>query len=350
MAGKRQHDIPRFLLNGFASRTEGENSFVWCFRKDSQPFETNTLNIGLQKFFYGEPDADSLDALITNELEDKHAECVARVRKDRNLTSSSDEETLVEFVHSLALRTRNLRDILQKGVTAILNELYAVVSDADVARRQMLKEQEKNSPVWDKALTDYVRAKYGVQNRWLEKYLKWQENKDFKRWLTHGAEAHIQRQAALHKAQLTLLFDKLGEMARTSHNDALKKVFASSADDPAPRYNRYRELRWRVQRLHSASLILGDVAVLQFERHSGRFSAAFDGVKGDIILLPLSHDLLAVGVAEDTGKLPSPPSINRSSAELSLHFFVSSRNSEQEKDYQNLIGRSALRVPKIFNL
>ena len=126
-------------------------------------------------------------------------------------------------------------------------------------------------------------------------------------------------------------------------------MFQASADDLTPRYHQYCQLRWRVQSLDSGSLILGDVAVLQFDRNTGRFAAAFDGIKGDVILLPINYDLLVVGSREDSGKLPSPHVINRSSAELSLHFFISSRNSEQEVDYQNLLGCGTLRVPKIFD-
>lgn len=123
MSGKRQHYIPRLLLDGFATRTQGDNSFVWCFRKSGPPFETNTLNVGLQNHFYGESGQGSLDDFITNKLETKHSTCVSQLRKDRSVTSPADEETLMDFVHSLVLRTGNPRDTLQTGFTSIFNEL-----------------------------------------------------------------------------------------------------------------------------------------------------------------------------------------------------------------------------------
>jgi hypothetical protein len=68
MSGRRQHDVPRFLLNGFASKVvhgaEEDEYSVWCFRKGKPPFEPNTKNVGLQKFFYGESGKGSLDDLI----------------------------------------------------------------------------------------------------------------------------------------------------------------------------------------------------------------------------------------------------------------------------------------------
>jgi hypothetical protein len=100
--------------------------------------------------------------------------------------------------------------------------------------------------------------------------------------------------------------------------------------------------------LSKGSLILGDVAVLQFERRAGTFSPAFDGDKGDIILLPLSDDFIVIGNAEERGETFSSDDINRASAKLSQNFFVASQNSEREKVYQGLLGRDTFRAPKFL--
>lgn len=348
MSGKRQHYIPQFLLNGFKSRTKDKENFVWCFRKNGPPFETNTLNVGLQSFFYGESGKGSLDDFITNELETKYSTCVSQVRNARALNSSVDSETLVDFVHSLVIRTGNLRDTLTRGVSPMLNELQTTFTDARAARLQLLKEQRKNTPMWDKALTDYVRAKHGNLPRRQEKYVKKRENESFKRWLIHGAEAHIQQQVAFNKQNLSQTFGQLEEIAKTSHNNALREFLQPSTDTISLRYNRYRQLRWQVQSFERGSLILGDVAVLQFQRRAGTFSPAFDGDKGDIILLPLSDDLLVIGTTEEIGEALSPDGVNRASAKLSQNFFVASQNSEWEKVYQDLLGRDTFRAPKIL--
>lgn len=348
MAGKRQHYIPRFLLDGFASRIQGENSYVWCFRKDSPPFESNTEKVGLQNIFYGDPGTDSLDEFITNKLETRHSTCVSQVRHERRLTSSADAADLIEFVYSLVLRTGNLRDTMMRGFSSILNEMQATFTNAEATRLQLLKEQRKNTPMWNKALTDYVRAKYGNLPHRQEKYVKKREHESFKRWLIHGAEAHIQQQVALNQQKLAETFDQLEEMAKTSHNNALRKFLQPGADTVAPRYNRYHQLRWQVQSFQRGELILGDVTVLQFEHRIEKFSAAFDGDKGDIILLPLSDDLLVIGTAGEIGEMLSSDDINRASAKLSQNFFVASQNSEREKVYQGLLRQDTFRAPKIL--
>jgi hypothetical protein len=104
-------------------------------------------------------------------------------------------------------------------------------------------------------------------------------------------------------------------------------------------------MRWKVQIAEGEPLILGDVAVLQYERKTGKFSAAYDGINGDMVLLPISPQLLLVGILEDPGPLPSIAKINYHSAALSIHYFVSSRHSEREREYQEIIGNIAFEVP-----
>jgi Protein of unknown function (DUF4238) len=57
MAGTRHHIIPRFLLKGFASKVERDQTFAWVFRKGRIPFETNINNI-VENDFYGKEGAD----------------------------------------------------------------------------------------------------------------------------------------------------------------------------------------------------------------------------------------------------------------------------------------------------
>jgi hypothetical protein len=66
MAGNRQHIFPRFLLKGFASRVAGREVFAWVYRKEAKVFETNIINIGVEKNFYGREGDVSADAEITN--------------------------------------------------------------------------------------------------------------------------------------------------------------------------------------------------------------------------------------------------------------------------------------------
>ena len=234
MAGEKQHDLPRFLFRGFASRSNGKKAFTWQFRKDALPVEVSVVDIGHSKFFYDKPGPNTLDALITDE-ENKYGQVVARLRRERTFRSS-DEETLIEFVHNLVLRTRNLRDTLVTGFDSILNELYAVATNSDALRQQVLKEREANSKIWQETLKSYVKETHGVLPRQQRRYRERKESKEIKQWLQHGAEAHARKEAARHKTQLTPLLGQVEEIAKTTHNNALRKMLESdSKDDPTPR-------------------------------------------------------------------------------------------------------------------
>ncbi len=63
-----------------------------------------------------------------------------------------------------------------------------------------------------------------------------------------------------------------------------------------------------------------------------------------MIVLPISDTLLLLGSEEPNAKPPALDTLNHSSAELSLLFFVSSQNrAEYEGVYHGLVGRRAPR-------
>lgn len=53
---KRQHIIPKLLLNQFAAESRGEQAFVWRWTADGSSTLTNTRNVTVEKNFYGKED------------------------------------------------------------------------------------------------------------------------------------------------------------------------------------------------------------------------------------------------------------------------------------------------------
>ena len=90
-------------------------------------------------------------------------------------------------------------------------------------------------------------------------------------------------------------------------------------------------------------MILGDAPVIYRETDSTQFSSGVSGT-ANLVLLPLSHNLLLIGAADETVSLPPRDEVNRNSAELSLYFFVSHQCSEEEIEYHKLIG---IRAPSV---
>src|SRR4030042_6670288 len=65
MSGKRQHFIPQFLQEGFASHKVGDAVFTWVYRKDRPPFNPNIINVGVESLFYTHKQDTLADDLIT---------------------------------------------------------------------------------------------------------------------------------------------------------------------------------------------------------------------------------------------------------------------------------------------
>jgi hypothetical protein len=59
------------------------------------------------------------------------------------------------------------------------------------------------------------------------------------------------------------------------------------------------------------------------------------------ILLPIGHQHLLVGALTSTWETINPEEVNLASVELSRDFFVSSQNSERERQYQARLGARA---------
>lgn len=347
MAGKKQHDLSCLLLKGFASRREDDKFFAWQFRKDAPPpnEDVSVRDVRPSKNFYGKPGAGTLDDIITLEVEPRHTEFLIRVRRDCIIHSLTEEEIIIDLVHSVVVRTKNFRDRVENVSHAALDKFQPIFTDPDKARRWLISEVRNGSSSGDQFLTKYVELRYG-EKAGTRKYFKWSKRGEFARWLhTPSSEEILQEMTTAAKPQFSDLKNQIPELVKTTHNDVLKKAFQSN-DEESPRYKRYQQMRWKVQIVEGEPLMLGDIAVLQYKQKTGEFSAAYDGISGDVILFPISPRLLIVGVLENTESLPSSAEINYYSAVLSVHYFVSSQNTEREREYQKIIGNIALQVPK----
>ncbi|HEX6718874.1 MAG TPA: DUF4238 domain-containing protein, partial [Pyrinomonadaceae bacterium] len=141
MAGKRQHEIPRFLTQGFASRivskASKENSiFVWVYRKGSEPFECNTINIGVERQFYDDG-VVNVDDEIT-ELERTFARSVNDARELQDGSKISDER-LFEFIDNLTMRTKHLRDSVTDIGEFAIDRILGRLSNYDSFRAYFIQ-------------------------------------------------------------------------------------------------------------------------------------------------------------------------------------------------------------------
>src|ERR1051325_10232778 len=112
MSGKRQHILPRFWQNGFASRVQGKKIFTYVYRKGGNHFETTVENVGLENYFYGKPGEISADEEITK-IEGGYAQLTTQLRNEPDGARVTDLR-VPDFVAHLTVRTKQLREFFRE--------------------------------------------------------------------------------------------------------------------------------------------------------------------------------------------------------------------------------------------
>ena len=139
---------------------------------------------------------------------------------------------------------------------------------------------------------------------------------------------------------LTAFNEKIDEHGTISHKDALDRFL--DLKEPSKRHHQYSNLHWIIRSYNPNQFILGDICVLTMDTKSQSFSPPIFSKKDNfILLLPISHDTLLIGSDSKEPLLPPPEVLNSYSVELSIDFFVSSINSEREKQFSKRIGEKA---------
>lgn len=128
MAGKRQHIIPRFLMKGFASRFDGDKVFTWVYRKGVPPFEGNTKNINVERYFYGKEGEELYaDGVITNLERDRFSPLVDELRNKEGSVDFLSLE-IADFISNTIVRTKNFRNSffeMSENISQRLDEYLA---------------------------------------------------------------------------------------------------------------------------------------------------------------------------------------------------------------------------------
>lgn len=325
MAGIRHHILPRFLLKGFASRVQGEESFTWVYHKGRNPYETNTKNVSVEKFFYGKEGELCADDEITK-LEGEYAVLIEELREKDDRYEVSNIR-IGAFIAHLLFRTKLLRNFAHNSAEYMLDELAEHFSDFENMKNFILKR-----PNLIKGSIEEELKKYPISKRQ-------------KKMLMHKAQQSILTPIFLKhneteikmKIQSLIKYAKnaLPKMVKDGHVKALNKKSISG-----PRVDSYNNLRWFVCK-STQPLILGDTGCLFEINGKKRFRAIND--KDEQILnvfLPISSDRILVGVPSSMPQF-SFDVINEAIAKCSQEYFVCSASSENFLKLHTLIGKDA---------
>ncbi len=333
MAGIRHHILPRFLLKGFASRVSGQEVYSWVYRKEGKVFETNIVNVAVERFFYGKERELNVDDEIT-EIEKDFARLLGELRQKSDAYQIQGSK-VPEFVAHLSSRTKHLRDSLIETTSVLMNILTDHFADQSNFRIWALEYYKRHPEVAKKALDDVIgRIQLPRHQRLVLK----------QRMLRVLSPKVIVAQMDKDIAQYSLMFGMLGPillaklptMVRESHIKSLAKDLF-----PEPRVEDYRKLNWFVCK-SDEPLILGDVGCLfeiEGEKKFISLSGKEDVLKG--VFLPISSDSLVVGTPLAIMPQIDFRAIKENTVKNSREFFVCSEVSTEMQRLHSVLGLEA---------
>lgn len=333
MAGIRHHILPRFLLKGFASRVAGQEVFTWVYRRDGRVFETNIVNVGVEKYFYGKDGELNVDDEITD-IERGFAILLDQLRRKESGQEISDHK-IPDFVGHLSSRTKHLRDSFIETSGELTSILTDYLADQVNFRTWILEYYKRHPEVMRKALDDALRKMQLTRPQ--RTLLKQRMLKMLRpEVVVAQMDKDISQYAFLFSALGPMLLERIPTIVKEGHIKALAKSLI-----PEPRVEDYRKLNWFVVKADKP-LVLGDVGCL-FEVAAKKKFISSSGKEDDLrnIYLPISTDTLVVGATSPTVPQIDFQAINENFVKCSRDFFVSRESSSELQKLLTVLGTEA---------
>lgn len=326
MSGKRQHFIPRFLQEGFASHKAGDAVFTWVHRKNGSPFNTNIINVGVEGLFYTQEQDTLADDLITK----AEGPLSVLVEELRNSTPGDISDTRVpELIAHLEFRTRHVRQSVMQTGGYLVSRIIDFVADQDFFIHYLERKFQNDPSLLRESLSKEFHQQ-GLPQSMLEPMMKMAMP------LIPIFMAQLKPMLPVMAAELRkVLLEKLPEAVKSGHIKALKQT-----TQPELKIQRYKELAYAILSVEDCSLILGDSAVLFNVAGPKPYKVLLekdDTLKG--IFLPLSPHTLLVGAYG--GCSPSVPDLRQALARCSLEYFIAHETSDENNLLREQIGKEA---------
>jgi hypothetical protein len=321
MAGKRQHFVPRFLQAGFASKKTADQVFTWVYRKDQPPFESNTLNVGVEREFYSIGADTAADDAITD-VEHSFSTLVSSLRT--HAPQSVTNPHIPELISHLEIRTRHLRQSFVSATDYLLRGMSEFLTDTASATTYLLRQLRTDPELLRKPLA----ANIGCS----------EEQAAF--LIDMLPSSMLEPLVAQYSPMLVeLVIGRLrGELHRITKNSHVRAL--KSSVSPAARADRLRRLHYATVEFPDGDLILGDSIVLFEVAASRRFKTLLEG-KDELtaVYLPLSPKMVLIGARIRDATFPKE--LPEAIAQSSFEYFISDRESDGNRRRQSTIGEAA---------
>jgi Protein of unknown function (DUF4238) len=331
---KRNHFIPRFLLNRFSSRREGKKHWIWQLNRSGPPKEVSTRDAAVSDYFYGGQETGVEDA-FTN-VEGRFGALLGAL--DRGEQPENHSEDLCLFVWTLAVRTRAVRGQMGEAVNDLFDQmattitpdqvLAAVLEQFDLPFDRAIEDHLKEIPAQQRAAIQNVLSTPGVRQQLLLL------GRDRVRSIDVGGI-------------FQWILRELGNQNRAaaaSEDGQIRGLSFPLESGEAP--ESFRPDYWCVHESSATDLVLGDGCVFATSQEGLVGSLLRFGQAWNALYLPISSSKLLVGGRSLASPVLSASEVNRTSAELSFSHIYARSASDAELSLVQRIGTAAPLISK----
>ena len=326
MAGKRQHVIPQFLQEGFTTSNARGRSHTWVFRRDTPPFKSNIVNVGVEGRFYTDDGDTEADDLITA-AEGEFSTLVHALRA--GTVSSLSDPRLPQLITHLETRTRHFRENFLYVGNFIVSEFLDFMSKEDVFADWLIRKIGDDPTIIHEACAQELSDQRLPQGLF-EPLVKLSTILG-----PSLIELHKKSFRGLSNALRPILTERLVEQVKLGHLKALKRSVA-----PQMKVGLLGALSYNVFSVNKASLILGDSVVVFHVDGIRPYKTILeqkDRLKA--VYMPLDSKKVLVGASEKFTTLSD--NLPEVFARCSLEHFIAADNLKEHQALQDLIGNDA---------
>ena len=325
---KRNHYIPEFLINNFASRSERAKKWVWQFRRGVDPKELSTRDVAVAKYFYGGSQT-GLEGQL-GKLETRIAPVILAVIGGD--PPSLHSEDLARFIYFMCARPRSLRIASADAATEMLTSFVSEKHEPRI--REIL--ESKLEPEYEQRVDDYLKGLPKRQRKAAAKKLRKKKGQTMEQLRQGLYNMDLGEMLAIFRSSVSA--EKFRAAAEKGQLQGLSRLF-----EEGPPIDSLKNATWRILRRSTNGFILGDCgafAVDEEGRPGSLFRFGKDGWRE--IYLPIGVESVLVAQRKSHPIFLNPEQVNRCSATLSELAFFASENAIAFCELAAVIGDDAL--------
>lgn len=327
---RRNHFIPRLLLNRFASRFESKPAKFWIYevRANCPALELSTKDAAVITDFYGKEDSEIEDTFATR-IEPRFAHALNCIESGEDPSSYGDE--LAQFIWLQAIRTQSVR----VQFCAAGDRIFDALTDSFATDAAITHLKNQIPDIADEALNEHLAGLPRAERRRRKRELMRSGlfasiQNSISNNVTSQFMTNVASSAFAHARKENVL----GRGAADGQIKGLKNLLKNGQVPEA-----LHSLQWSAVKESEQHLVLSDVCVIA-HNSSGHVGSVLQVDDWNSLYLPISKTTLLVGSKKGASLSLSFQALNEASARASIRSIYCSVLTPEVEFLKSILGSS----------